>query len=104
MAKGRVRRQPQRTCIGCREVQTKRQLVRLVRTPQGQVRVDPTGKLAGRGAYLCQRESCWLEAKRTGAVRRALRVSPTEEELAEIDAHFARYPMDEQVQAGETDD
>ncbi len=50
---------PQRTCIGCREVEAKRDLVRIVRTPDGHVIADPTGKKAGRGAYLHKERECW---------------------------------------------
>ncbi len=50
---------PQRTCIGCREVESKREMLRLVRTPDGHVVADPTGKKAGRGAYLHKERECW---------------------------------------------
>ena len=49
---------PQRTCVGCREVHSKRLLIRVVRRPDG-IFVDPTGKMAGRGAYLHDRRECW---------------------------------------------
>jgi predicted RNA-binding protein YlxR (DUF448 family) len=49
---------PQRTCVGCREVHSKRSLIRVVRNPEG-VFVDPTGKMAGRGAYLHEQIHCW---------------------------------------------
>jgi len=55
---GRVKHIPQRTCVGCREVLSKRQMLRIVRTTEG-VQVDPSGKLAGRGAYLHDKRSCW---------------------------------------------
>ncbi len=55
---------PQRTCIACRQVQGKRQLVRIVRTPEGAVQLDETGKRSGRGAYLCRRAACWEKALR----------------------------------------
>jgi hypothetical protein len=54
----KVRHIPQRTCVGCRQTLEKRNLIRLVRTDVG-VRVDLTGKLAGRGAYLHDQRSCW---------------------------------------------
>ncbi|HAX26093.1 MAG TPA: DUF448 domain-containing protein, partial [Chloroflexi bacterium] len=54
----RPRHVPQRLCIACREHDAKRTYVRLVRTPEGTVEVDPTGKRNGRGAYLCRRRSC----------------------------------------------
>lgn len=68
----RVKHIPQRTCVGCRTVMAKRQLVRIVRTADG-VLVDPTGKLAGRGAYLHDRRSCW-EAGLKGRLADALKV------------------------------
>lgn len=49
---------PQRTCVGCREVHSKRLLFRIVRSPDG-IFIDPTGKMAGRGAYLHDRRECW---------------------------------------------
>ncbi|MGB8645169.1 MAG: YlxR family protein [Anaerolineae bacterium] len=50
---------PQRTCIGCREVEAKREMMRIVRKPDGHVVADPTGKQAGRGAYLHKERECW---------------------------------------------
>lgn len=54
----RVKKVPQRTCVGCREVKPKRELIRIVRTPDGHVEVDPTGKRSGRGAYVCPNPKC----------------------------------------------
>ncbi|MDQ7028490.1 MAG: YlxR family protein [Ardenticatenia bacterium] len=50
---------PIRTCVACRTRRPKRELIRVVRTPEGQVQVDPTGKAKGRGAYLCPQVPCW---------------------------------------------
>jgi hypothetical protein len=63
-------------CVICRDKDPKRQLTRLVRTEQGVV-IDPTGKLHGRGAYLCDKPECWQRAATTDAVSRALRVKLT---------------------------
>ncbi len=63
---------PIRTCIGCRQTQSKRSLIRLVRTADGVV-VDPTGKRAGRGAYVHAERSCWEAALKGGQLERALR-------------------------------
>lgn len=52
---------PQRTCIACRTVRGKRELVRVVRTATNHVEADATGKKAGRGAYLCRQRECWEE-------------------------------------------
>jgi uncharacterized protein len=54
-----VRALPQRTCVACKQVGDKKSLIRLVRTPDGVIDIDVTGKIAGRGAYLCARQSCW---------------------------------------------
>ena len=69
---------PQRTCVACREVLPKRSLIRIVRTPDG-VQIDPTGKLAGRGAYLHDQRSCWEKGLR-GSLANALRIELTTEE------------------------
>jgi len=62
---------PQRTCVGCREVLPKRTLIRIVRTVEG-VEIDPTGKKAGRGAYLHNQRSCWEKGLK-GALAHALK-------------------------------
>jgi len=59
MMKSRSQRLPQRTCIGCREVHDKRRLIRIVRTPDGALVIDPKGKMPGRGAYICAAAECW---------------------------------------------
>ena len=81
----RVRHVPQRTCVGCRQEQPKRQLVRVVRTPSGDVAVDPTGKAAGRGAYLCRQPECWTAALRRSALAGALRVTLSAEDRATLE-------------------
>ncbi len=54
-----VKPAPQRTCAACRQVKDKKELVRLVRTPDGKIEIDATGKREGRGAYLCRDLACW---------------------------------------------
>jgi uncharacterized protein len=65
---------PQRTCVACRRSDAKRGLVRLVRTSDGQVVIDTTGKRQGRGAYLCRDKACWEAALKRKAIERALRL------------------------------
>ncbi|MCH8814174.1 MAG: YlxR family protein [Chloroflexi bacterium] len=72
------RRLPQRTCVSCRTTTNKRDLVRLVRTPEGNVTPDPGGKAPGRGAYLCREQACWDNAIKQGVLERALRTSINE--------------------------
>jgi uncharacterized protein len=68
---------PQRTCIGCHTVFSKRDLVRLVclAEPEGGVEVDLTGKKSGRGAYLCHSLACWEAALESGRLDHAMRTS-----------------------------
>jgi len=76
---------PQRTCVGCREIRPKREMVRIVRTPDGGVEIDETGKESGRGAYLCRRQECWEIALQKDLLEHALRVSLTDEERATLE-------------------
>jgi predicted RNA-binding protein YlxR (DUF448 family) len=70
---------PVRTCVVCRDKAGKRELMRVVRTELG-LQVDPSGKMNGRGAYLCDRESCWETAVKTDILAKALRMPLTEED------------------------
>ncbi len=67
---------PQRTCIACRGVKAKRELVRVV-SHQGEVLIDPRGKLAGRGAYLCPYRECWEAGLKGNRLEHALRTALT---------------------------
>lgn len=69
----RTRRQPQRSCVSCGVKADKRDLVRVVLTPDGECAVDETGKRGGRGAYVCRRPGCWSGALRSPRLSRALR-------------------------------
>ena len=86
----RVKHVPQRTCVGCREVLPKRQMVRIVRTADG-VQVDPTGKLAGRGAYLHDKRDCWVRGMR-GALMHALKAELTAEDRARLEEFMNTLP------------
>lgn len=89
----RGRHVPQRTCVGCRETEAKSNLMRLVRTAEG-VQVDPSGRLAGRGAYVHDRESCWQSALQ-GPLARALRTQLTNEEQARLMEALAGQSSDD---------
>ncbi len=70
----RAKHVPQRTCIACRKIDAKRGLTRLVRLLDNHVAIDPTGKRAGRGAYICAERGCWETALKRKAVERALKI------------------------------
>ena len=70
---------PQRQCMGCRERKAKRELIRVVRTPEGEVSLDFGGKMNGRGAYLCPDPACLKKAIRSKALDRSLEVAIPQE-------------------------
>lgn len=65
-------KQPLRTCVGCRTKREKKELLRIVRTPEGEIVLDPTGKKNGRGAYICPKSECLKLALKTKSLQRAL--------------------------------
>ena len=70
---------PIRQCIGCREQKPKPELIRVVRSPAGEVSLDPRGKASGRGAYLCRDAACLKKAVKSRALERALAVAIPQE-------------------------
>jgi predicted RNA-binding protein YlxR (DUF448 family) len=66
------RKIPLRKCVACQQMMPKRELIRIVRSPEGEVSIDLKGKKAGRGAYLCGKLSCFKLAKKSKALDRAL--------------------------------
>ena len=88
----RPRHVPQRMCVACRQIRNKRDLVRVVRTVDGRVVIDPTGKLAGRGAYLCKAGACWEAGLRRQALEHALKTSVSPEDRAALVAFGQTLP------------
>ena len=78
----KVRRVPERTCVACGRVRPKRELVRVVRTPTGEIKVDLTGKVSGRGAYVCPEPPCAERGVKEGRLQHALE-TPVPEMLVE---------------------
>ena len=70
---------PQRQCMGCRERKEKRAMIRVVRTPEGEVTLDFSGKKNGRGAYLCPNPDCLKKAIKTKSLDRSLEVTIPED-------------------------
>ena len=76
-----MKKVPMRMCVACREMKPKKELLRVVRTPEGEIVADLTGRKNGRGAYLCRAEACFNKAVKTRALERALE-HPLSEEAA----------------------
>ena len=74
----RIKKIPQRMCVGCKEMKDKKALIRVVRTPEEAVVIDTTGKKAGRGAYICPTEECLQAAIKSKGLERSFktRISP----------------------------
>ena len=73
------KRIPQRQCMGCRERRNKRDMIRVVRTPEGAVNLDFSGKMNGRGAYICPDPECLKKAIRSKSLDRSLEVTIPQE-------------------------
>ncbi len=70
---------PMRMCSGCGEMKPKRELVRIVKSPEGDISVDLTGRKAGRGAYICKNPDCLAKAKKTKRIERSFSVQIPDE-------------------------
>ena len=80
-----AKKKPARQCIGCRESKEKKELIRVVKTPEGELRVDRTGRLNGRGAYLCDCEECFKKARKSNALSRSFKMAVPEEIYDELE-------------------
>ena len=81
---------PERSCVACRTRQLKGQLIRVVRAPSGEVRVDSTGRAEGRGGYVCRRAACVEAASGKGVLGRALRATLASGDLATLHREMER--------------
>ncbi len=92
----RTKHIPLRTCVACRETKPKRELLRIVRTPDpdSHVLIDAPGKKSGRGAYLCARLSCWEIALKKKRLEQEFEITLSEEDRAGLDAYVATLPKD----------
>ncbi len=70
---------PMRKCLGCNEMKPKRELIRAVKSPDGEVSLDLTGKKSGRGAYICPSKECFKKARKAKRLERALDVNIPDE-------------------------
>ena len=86
---------PLRMCVGCRESKPKRELIRVVRAPDGTLSMDPVGKKPGRGAYVCRQQSCLARAIKQKQLERQLEVRMTEEVAEALQKELASLPAPE---------
>ena len=76
--KAKVKKIPERQCLGCNEHRPKKEMLRVVRTPEGEIVLDFVGKVSGRGAYICRNVSCFRKARKSKRIDRSLDVTVPE--------------------------
>jgi len=86
---------PLRMCTGCREHKPKKELIRVVRSPEGEISVDLTGKKSGRGAYICRSEECLRKAQKSRQLERALDTGMSPEVYDRLAEEIREYTEDE---------
>ncbi|MCR8656295.1 RNase P modulator RnpM [Paenibacillus endoradicis] len=86
----RPRKVPLRKCVACQEMMSKKELIRVVRTPNDEVLIDLSGKKSGRGAYLCGKVTCFKLAKKSKALDRALKQPVGEEIYDQLEQDFIK--------------
>jgi len=85
----KTRKIPMRMCLGCQEMKPKKELLRIVRTPEGTVEFDPTGKKNGRGAYLCPQVQCLHNAAKAHRFHKALGTDLSQEMLVDLEGKIS---------------
>lgn len=86
-----VRKQPLRQCIGCGQMKDKRELIRIIKTPEEQIVLDVTGKKNGRGAYICPDSQCLSKVIKTKGLDRAFKMSISDAVYTELAKELEKY-------------
>ena len=89
------RKIPQRQCLGCREMKNKKDLIRVVRSPEGEISLDFKGKKPGRGAYVCPSAPCLAKARKSRALERAFAAQIPPAVYEELERQMAEGDRDE---------
>ena len=85
---------PMRQCLGCREHKPKKELIRVVRSPEGEISLDFKGKLPGRGAYVCPQVACLSKARKARALERAFDTTLPPEVYEALEQQMEEVPTD----------
>lgn len=85
---------PMRQCVGCKEMKNKREMMRVLKTAEGPIVIDTTGRKNGRGAYLCMTKECLAKARKNKGLERSFKMSIPDEVYEELEKEF-----DEDVQS-----
>jgi predicted RNA-binding protein YlxR (DUF448 family) len=87
----KVKKIPQRQCLGCNEHKPKKELLRVVRSPEGEISLDFTGKKSGRGAYICWDVHCLKKARKSKRIDRSLECTVPEEVYDRMEQELADH-------------
>lgn len=82
---------PLRKCTGCGESKSKKELIRIIRTPEGDICLDETGRKNGRGAYLCKNMDCWKKVKKTRGLDRSFKMAVPPEVYDLLEKEFMKF-------------
>ncbi len=85
-----TRKIPMRMCVSCREMKPKQQMLRVVKTPENEIKLDTTGKLNGRGAYICKNPECFKKAEKIGAFSHAFEQKVEREVYEKLSAELEK--------------
>ena len=86
---------PLRQCIGCREMKSKKEMIRVIRTPEQQIQLDATGRKNGRGAYICLSEECLEKAVKNHGLERSLKTAVPEEVYEDLKKELIRIEKEQ---------
>ena len=86
-----MKKQPQRTCMGCNQKKDKKELIRIVKNKEGQIFLDPIGKANGRGAYICKDAECLKKAIKSKALNRAFKIEVPNEVYENLLEELQKY-------------
>lgn len=79
---------PTRQCVGCGEMKNKKDMMRVLKTPEGPIVLDATGKKNGRGAYLCQTKECLIQARKSKGLERSFKMSIPNDVYDDLEKEF----------------
>lgn len=91
MQQQKVKKIPTRQCLGCNEHRPKRELLRVLRTPEGEIALDFVGKMSGRGAYICPKLSCLKKARKSRRIDRSLECTVPDEIYDRMEAELSKH-------------
>ena len=95
----KIKKVPERKCMGCNEKRPKKELIRVVRTPEGEILLDDKGKVSGRGVYICPKMDCFIKSKKAKRFERSLEVEIPEEVYKSLENKLTELEENPEVQS-----